>query len=88
MIKDSGIGLDQADQKEIFERFYVVEDIAYHSSSKTAFGGGGMGLGLPITRGIIEAHHGQVWVESQGRDDRANPGCTFYVFLPRNPPAK
>lgn len=84
-IKDSGIGLDSADQKEVFERFYVVEDIAYHTSSKTAFGGGGMGLGLPITRGIIEAHHGQVWVQSQGRDDEANPGCTFYIFLPLTP---
>ncbi len=88
LIKDTGIGLDQADQKEIFEQFYVVEDIAYHTSSKTAFGGGGMGLGLPITRGIIEAHQGQVWVESAGRDNEANPGCTFYVFLPLTPSAR
>lgn len=88
LIKDSGIGLDPTDQKEIFEGFYVVEDIAYHTSSKTAFGGGGMGLGLSITRGIIEAHHGQVWVESQGCDNQANPGCTFYVFLPLTPPVR
>lgn len=86
VIKDSGIGLDPTDQEEIFERFYVVENVAYHTSSKTAFGGGGMGLGLPITRGIIEAHHGRVWVQSQGRDHEANPGCTFYVFLPFGPP--
>lgn len=86
LIKDSGIGLDQADQKEIFERFYVVEDVSYHTSSKTAFGGGGMGLGLPITRGIVEAHHGQVWVKSKGRDNETQPGCNFYIFLPLTPP--
>ncbi len=82
LIKDTGIGLDPAEQKDIFEQFYVVGDIAYHSSSKTAFKGGGIGLGLPITRGIIEAHGGRVWVESAGRNDPQDPGTKFYVLLP------
>lgn len=80
-IKDSGIGIDPTDQKEVFKRFYIVGDTAYHSSSKIAFGGGGMGLGLPIARGIIEAHGGQIWVESKGQKG-TNPGSTFFVYLP------
>jgi signal transduction histidine kinase len=82
LVKDSGIGIDPSEQKEIFRHFYVVGDIAYHSSSKTAFGGGGIGLGLPITQGIIEAHGGRVWAESEGRNIETNPGSKFYVLLP------
>lgn len=82
MIKDSGIGIDPSDQKEIFERFYMIGNSAYHSTSKTAFGGGGMGLGLPIARGIIEVHGGRIWVESAGRNIKDKPGSTFYVLLP------
>ena len=82
-IKDTGIGIDASDQKNIFDRFYIVDDTTYHSSSKTAFRGGGMGLGLPIAKGIIEAHDGRIWVESTGRKGKNdNPGSTFYVLLP------
>lgn len=85
-IKDSGIGINPTEHDEIFERFYIVADTAYHSSSKTAFGGGGMGLGLPIARGIIEAHGGQIWVESERQDPKTTPGSCFYVFLPIDGP--
>jgi signal transduction histidine kinase len=85
LVQDSGIGLDTFERKAIFDQFYVVGDIAYHSSSKTAFGGGGIGLGLPITRGIIEAHGGRVWVESAGRHVETDPGSKFYVLLPLKP---
>jgi signal transduction histidine kinase len=85
LVKDSGIGLDRLEQQEIFKQFYTVGDTSYHSSSKTAFGGGGIGLGLPITRGIIEAHGGQIWAESEGRDPINYPGSRFYVFLPLKP---
>ena len=82
MVKDTGLGIAPAEQKHIFDRFYMVENTAYHSSSKTAFGGGGMGLGLPIARGIIEAHGGRIWVQSAGREVEEDPGSTFYVLLP------
>lgn len=85
-IKDSGIGINPTEHEEIFERFYIIADTAYHSSSKTAFGGGGMGLGLPIARGIIEAHGGQIWVESERQDPKTTPGSCFYVFLPLDGP--
>jgi len=53
-----------------------------HSSGKTKFKGGGPGLGLPITRGIIEAHGGSIWVESEGYDEITCPGTTFHILLP------
>lgn len=86
MIKDSGIGINPAEHEEIFERFYIVADTAYHSSSKTAFGGGGMGLGLAIARGIVEAHGGQIWVQSEAQNPKTTPGCSFYLFLPIDGP--
>jgi signal transduction histidine kinase len=81
-VRDTGIGIDPSEQKEIFEHFYIVGNTDYHTSSKTAFGGGGMGLGLPIACGIIKAHGGRIWVESAGRNIEKNLGSTFYVLLP------
>ena len=39
-------------------------------------------MGLPITKGIIEAHGGTIWVESEGYDEVKYPGTTFHVLLP------
>jgi hypothetical protein len=39
-------------------------------------------LGLPITRGIIEAHGGTIWVESTGYDEVKCPGSTFHILIP------
>ena len=81
-IHDSGIGIDMTDQASIFDRFYTANDTQLHSTSKTAFRGGGLGLGLSISRGIIDAHGGKIWVESSGRDELKLPGSTFFVELP------
>ncbi|MBM4423316.1 MAG: cyclic nucleotide-binding domain-containing protein [Chloroflexi bacterium] len=86
-IKDTGIGLDSEHQELIFEKFYQVGSVALHSSSKTAFKGGGPGLGLAIARGVARAHGGKIWVESAGHDETHFPGSTFYLQLPLNPPA-
>ncbi|MEZ4589666.1 MAG: HAMP domain-containing sensor histidine kinase [Chloroflexota bacterium] len=87
-IMDTGIGIDPENLESIFEKFGSIADASLHSSSKTKFKGGGPGLGLPIARGIVEAHGGRVWAESPGYDEAACPGSTFHIELPiwLNPP--
>jgi signal transduction histidine kinase len=87
IITDSGIGISKEHHQLIFEKFFRVGPTALHSSGRTKFKGAGPGLGLPIARGIIEAHGGQIWVESDKQDESTLPGSTFYVVLPINPPA-
>lgn len=85
---DTGIGIAQEDIGRIFEKFSRAGNSALHSSGNIKFKGGGPGLGLPITRGIIEAHGGALWVESDGYDEVKYPGSTFHVLLParKEPP--
>ncbi|VAW32519.1 Sensory box histidine kinase [hydrothermal vent metagenome] len=81
-IIDSGIGIDSENLESIFEKFGSIADASLHSSSKTKFKGGGPGLGLPIARGIVEAHGGRVWAESPGFNEETCPGSTFHIELP------
>jgi signal transduction histidine kinase len=81
-VKDTGIGIPQEELDRIFERFYVLEDVSFHRSSKTAFKGGGMGLGLAVAKGIVEAHGGKIWAESEGHDEDELPGTTVHILLP------
>ncbi len=69
-VRDEGVGLSSADQSRIFERFYRVDGAL---SRKTQ----GTGLGLYLSRAIIEAHGGRMWVESAPGN-----GSTFYFSLP------
>jgi len=46
------------------------------------FKGAGPGLGLPIAKGLVEAHGGRLWVESPGHDEVNCPGSTFHMLLP------
>lgn len=81
-VSDTGIGIAPENQEVIFEKFGQLGDVSLHSSGKTKFKGGGPGLGLAITRGIIEAHNGSIWVESEGYDEVKCPGSIFHVLLP------
>ena len=81
-VKDTGVGIPADELGHIFERFYVLEDVALHRSSKTAFKGGGLGLGLAVAKGIIEAHGGTLWAESEGYDEEKLPGSTFHILVP------
>lgn len=85
IVEDSGIGIDPEDQERIFLRFYEVKDPSLHSTSQSQYLGGGIGLGLAIARGIIEAHGGRVWVESEGHDPEKCPGSKFHVTIPLAP---
>jgi signal transduction histidine kinase len=81
-VTDTGIGISFEDQEKIFEKFGQLGNMSLHSSGKTKFKGGGPGLGLPIAKGIIEAHRGAIWVESDGHDEINCPGSTFHILLP------
>lgn len=69
-VADTGIGIPQADQARIFERFYRVDA----ARSREV---GGTGLGLAIAKHIVEAHGGQIWVESTVAE-----GSQFHFSLP------
>lgn len=81
-IKDTGIGINPEDLEMIFHKFNSTSDVKLHSTGKTKFKGDGPGLGLPIAKGIIEAHGGRIWAESPGYDEVTYPGCTFHIELP------
>lgn len=75
---DNGIGIPVEERLRIFDKFYGVGDIAYHSSGKTEFMSKGSGLGLSIVRGIMDAHEGLVWVT----DNPGGRGSMFVLMFP------
>jgi len=82
IVSDTGVGVDPASQDIIFSKFYQPGDLSKHSTSKTRFKGSGAGLGLALSKGIVEAHGGRIWVESKGYDEVNFPGSNFHVILP------
>lgn len=70
-IKDTGPGIPSEDIPHLFQKFYRVDS----SVTRTA---GGTGLGLFISRKIIELYSGRIWVESE-----IDHGSTFFINLPR-----
>lgn len=86
VVADTGIGIDRTEQERIFDKFHVLEDTQFHSTSRNNFLGGGFGLGLAVAYGIIRAHGGRIWVESEGLDAARLPGSRFHILLPLTPP--
>ncbi|MBN2116825.1 MAG: GAF domain-containing protein, partial [Anaerolineales bacterium] len=71
-VKDTGIGIPPDKLDAIFQEFTQVDS----SSTRKA---GGTGLGLPISRKLVEMHGGRLWAESTGEPGE---GSTFFVELP------
>ena len=75
-VRDRGLGIPREHQQLVFERFGRAHGTAF----------GGLGLGLAISKGIVERHGGRIWVESTGRPGE---GSVFHVQLPlATPPAQ
>jgi signal transduction histidine kinase len=81
-VRDTGIGIDPANHKIVFEKLYQLGKVELHSSGRTNFKGGGPGLGLAIAAGIVKSHGGRIWVESPGYDEEKLPGSTFVIQIP------
>ena len=73
-IQDTGIGLTDLEKTKIFKRFGKIERYGQGLDVVSE----GSGLGLYISKKIIELHGGDIWVESLGRDQ----GSIFYFSLP------
>ena len=65
-VRDSGPGIEAAELPRLFERYWRSKKATYK----------GAGLGLSIARGIVEAHEGRIWAESQ-----VGVGATFFFTL-------
>ena len=69
-VKDNGIGIDEKYSGKIFGKFVQLNNVYSKKESST-------GLGLTITKELVELHGGKIWFES-----KLNEGTTFYVKLP------
>jgi signal transduction histidine kinase len=85
IVSDTGVGVDPNLREVIFSKFYQPGELGKHSTSKSRFKGGGAGLGLALSKGIVEAHGGRIWVESPGYDEVNFPGSQFHIILPLTP---
>lgn len=74
-VEDSGIGIDEELLPHIFDTFRQSQQSIDRSA-------GGLGLGLSLIKGLVELHGGEVWAESEGK----NQGARFMVRLPQVAP--
>ncbi len=82
IVSDTGVGIAPHMRDVIFTKFYQPGELNKHSTGKSKFKGSGTGLGLALSKGIVEAHGGRIWVESPGYDEKKCPGSQFHVLLP------
>ena len=69
-VEDNGVGIEHSMLSKIFEPFTQVDPMAKVGS--------GLGIGLSLTRRLVELHGGKIWAESEGKGE----GSTFHVVLP------
>lgn len=73
-VRDSGIGIKPEDASQVFEQFRQIGGLENRKA-------GGTGLGMPITKQLVELHGGRIWLESVYGE-----GTTFFVLLPIKKP--
>lgn len=78
-VRDTGVGIAPEELRWIAGKFYERGDIAHHRSGDLEFEARGLGLGLALTRAIVEAHGGGLEFESQ-----PGHGSVFTLAIPRN----
>jgi C4-dicarboxylate-specific signal transduction histidine kinase len=66
-VRDAGVGIERPGMDKLFDAFYTTKS-------------GGMGIGLSVSRSIVERHHGRLWAEPND-----GPGATFSFSIPRGP---
>ena len=75
VVEDQGVGIALDDMPQLFQRFFRAHDVYAHQR--------GLGLGLYITRGIVERHQGRIWAQSTFGE-----GSRFFVELPEAVPGQ
>lgn len=76
-IKDSGMGIPAEEKSNLFQKFHRVDNYIGNNGTKLVRPGG-TGLGLYVSKGIVEAHKGNIWVDSEGQ----GKGSIFSFSLP------
>ena len=76
-VKDSGVGIPYNKQKVIFDRFYEIQDVVNHKTSKNEFMGGGLGIGLSMVKEIVTSLNGEIELISEPQH-----GCLFRINWP------
>ena len=71
-VKDNGLGISAEDQAEVFQKFYQLDTSLGRANE-------GVGLGLFLSKCIVELHRGSITLESQGVPGE---GCVFTIRLP------
>jgi len=81
-VKDNGVGIPEKQKHRVFTKFFRADNVIKKQV-------GGTGLGLYLTKNIIEKHGGKIWFSSEGGsasggESKINKGTTFYFTLPLN----
>jgi len=76
-VQDNGIGIPEFQLKNVFRKFYELNEIYAHKSGTIEYRSSGLGLGLATSKRIAELHGGNIWIKSKEKE-----GTTVFVTLP------
>jgi len=77
IVEDNGIGIPEHQIKNVFRKFYELNEIYAHKSGTIEYRSSGLGLGLSTSKRIAELHNGNIWIKS-----KENEGTTVFIALP------